>query len=77
MNDENLIPLNLRPIDEAREIQRHGGKASGEARRRIKQKRKLLSIYLDILDKSPKVIDSKRRRTKSEPRKKRRKTNDE
>lgn len=44
-NEKNLIPMNERSKDEARELGRKGGEKSGEARRRkkdIKAKMKLL-----------------------------------
>ena len=47
MNNENLIPLNRRPIEQAREIQRQGGRASVEARRRRKELKQLLQMLID------------------------------
>lgn len=77
MNDENLIPLNRRPTDEAREIQRQGGKASGEARRRKKELQRLLQTLIDEdarqavknKERSRENNATNRERAKSEPRK--------
>ncbi len=55
MNDENLIPLNRRPTDEAREIQRQGGKASGEARRRKAYIRAVLLAQMGVFDDYPEL----------------------
>lgn len=77
MNDENLIPLNRRTTDEAREIRRQGGKASGEARRRKKELRDTLQMLIDY-DASQAVTNKERsrennatnrERAKNEPRK--------
>lgn len=43
---ENLIPFNKRSVDEARELGRRGGKASGEARRKKADFRKTLNALL-------------------------------
>lgn len=48
MNDSNLININSRPLDEQREIQRKGGIANGELRRRRKTQREYLQNALDI-----------------------------
>lgn len=43
---KNLIPFNKRSVDEARELGRRGGKASGEARRKKADFRKTLNALL-------------------------------
>nr|DAG28524.1 MAG TPA: hypothetical protein [Caudoviricetes sp.] len=48
MNDENLIDISSRPLDEQREIQRKGGIANGELRRRRKTQREYLQNALDM-----------------------------
>lgn len=48
MNDSNLININSRPLDEQREIQRKGGIANGELRRRRKTQREYLQNALDM-----------------------------
>ena len=48
MNDQNLVNIADRPTKEQREIQRLGGKASGEARRRKSDLRKLFALALDV-----------------------------
>ena len=45
-NNENLIPVNRRSVDEAREFGRRGGKASGEARRKKADFRRTLNLLL-------------------------------
>ena len=45
-NEDNLIPTNRRSKDEARELGRKGGIASGEARREKRAMRELLEIAL-------------------------------
>ncbi len=45
-HDENLIPFNKRSQEEARELGRKGGIASGEARRRKANFRKTLNLLL-------------------------------
>lgn len=45
-NEENLIPTNRRSKEEARELGRKGGIASGEARREKRAMRELLEIAL-------------------------------
>ena len=42
VNKQNLIPMNMRSKEEAREISAKGGKASGEARRQKKAYKELL-----------------------------------
>ena len=46
MNDRNLIPVNKRSKSEAREISRQGGIKSGEARRKKKQVKQLITDFL-------------------------------
>lgn len=48
MNNDNLININSRPLDEQREIQRKGGIANGELRRRRKTQREYLQNALDM-----------------------------
>ncbi|WP_333648014.1 KGG domain-containing protein [Lacrimispora sp.] len=50
---ENLIPFNKRSEDEARELGRKGGKASGEARRKKADFRKTLNALLTTEIDSP------------------------
>lgn len=45
-NKDNLTPLNRRTIEEQREIQRMGGRKSGEARR---EKKLLSQLYGELL----------------------------
>lgn len=45
-NNENLIPFNKRTVSEQRKIQSAGGRASGEARRRKADFRKVLNMLL-------------------------------
>ena len=45
---ENLIPTNMRTEEEAREISRKGGKASGEARRRKRDLKERLQAAMDM-----------------------------
>lgn len=44
-NEENLIPTNRRSKEEARELGRKGGKASGEARRRKRVMREWVELF--------------------------------
>lgn len=48
MNEENLIPTSERSKEEARELGRKGGIASGEARRRKKTLKEALLLALEI-----------------------------
>lgn len=48
MNEQNLIPTDKRSKEEARELGRKGGKASGEARRRAKTFRESALIALQV-----------------------------
>ena len=47
MNEKNLIPLNVRTKSEQREIQKMGGKASGEARQEKSSIQKMLKQWAD------------------------------
>jgi hypothetical protein len=47
MNDENLIPLNQRSKEEAKEIQRMGGKARGNQLTEEKKARKIVKAWLN------------------------------
>ncbi|WP_424616529.1 KGG domain-containing protein [Abiotrophia defectiva] len=57
MASENLIPTNRRTKEEAREISRKGGKASGEARRRKADLKKALKTVLEADVHSDKVAE--------------------
>ena len=46
-NDKNLVPTNKRTVDEAREISKKGGIASGEARRRKRDIRAAMEALLE------------------------------
>ncbi len=46
--EENLIPISKRTKDEAREIGRKGGKASGAARRRKRSLKEAADLYLSL-----------------------------
>lgn len=50
MNDENLIPLNARPKNEQREIQKKGVKASVAARKERKRLKDALLLMLENKD---------------------------
>lgn len=50
MNDENLIPLNARPKNEQREIQKKGVKASVAARKEHKKLKDALLLMLENKD---------------------------
>lgn len=45
--NENLIPFDQRTEDEQREIRKKGGQASGAARRKKRDMKKLLEMFLD------------------------------
>ena len=47
-NEKNLIPMEQRSPEEAREMGRKGGRASGEARRRKKSLREAAELYLSL-----------------------------
>ena len=47
-NEQNLIPMEQRSPEEAREMGRKGGRASGEARRRKKSLREAAELYLSL-----------------------------
>ena len=53
MNNENLIPMNKRSKEEARESGRVGGIASGESRRKKKRLSQLLDMMFEKASKSP------------------------
>ncbi len=45
---ENLIPMSARTADEARELARKGGIASGESRRRKRSLKEAADLYLSL-----------------------------
>ena len=47
-NEKNLIPMEQRSPEEAREMGRKGGRASGESRRRKKSLREAAELYLSL-----------------------------
>ena len=47
-NEQNLIPMEQRSPEEAREMGRKGGRASGESRRRKKSLREAAELYLSL-----------------------------
>lgn len=47
-NEKNLIPMDQRSTDEARELGREGGRASGVSRRRKKSLREAAELYLSL-----------------------------
>lgn len=47
-NEQNLIPMDQRSKNEARELGREGGRASGVARRRKKKLREAAELYLSL-----------------------------
>lgn len=53
---DNLIPMDQRSEDEAREMGRQGGVASGEARRRKKHGKELLRSLLEMKEKDPRLL---------------------
>lgn len=57
-NEENLIPMDQRSKNEARELGRAGGIASGAARRRKRSLREAADLYLSL------PISDQRRRSK-------------
>lgn len=48
MNEHNLIPNHERSPNELREMGRKGGIKSGEVRRKKRDKRKLLKLYMQV-----------------------------
>lgn len=60
-NQDNLIPVTKRTKEQQREICRMGGKASGEARRKRKAMREVLTELLDLPmkeEQAPQVLKS-------------------
>lgn len=57
---DNLIPMNMRSKEEARESGRKGGKASGEARRRKRDMRELMKLMLEEKPKGKEYTYSQR-----------------
>lgn len=55
MSEDNLIPVTERSKDEAREISRKGGIASGKARRKKKLMREQMELLLSLPLKNEKV----------------------
>lgn len=49
---DNLIPVNKRTKEEARDISQKGGKASGEARRKKRDLKEKIKAYFETLDDS-------------------------
>lgn len=47
-NEQNLIPMDQRSKDEARELGREGGRASGVSRRRKRSLREAADLYLSL-----------------------------
>ena len=47
-NERNLIPMEQRTLEEAREMGRKGGRASGVSRRRKKSLREAADLYLSL-----------------------------
>ena len=47
-NEKNLIPMDQRSKEEARELGREGGRASGVSRRRKKSLREAAELYLSL-----------------------------
>ena len=47
-NEKNLIPMDQRSKEEARELGREGGRASGVSRRRKKSLREAADLYLSL-----------------------------
>ena len=58
-NEENLKPFNKRSVNEAREMGKKGGKASGRARRKKKTMQELMKATLSLaLKKDGKITDA-------------------
>jgi hypothetical protein len=53
MSAEDLIPMNQRSLDEAKELGRQGGIASGKARR---EKKVIRELYFEALSRKYKVL---------------------
>ena len=47
-NEQNLVPMDQRTKEEARELGREGGRASGIARRRKRSLREAADLYLSL-----------------------------
>lgn len=47
-NEKNLIPMDQRSVEEARELGRSGGRASGVSRRRKRSLREAADLYLSL-----------------------------
>lgn len=47
-NEQNLVPMDQRSKEEARELGREGGRASGVARRRKRSLREAADLYLSL-----------------------------
>lgn len=47
-NEQNLVPMDQRTKEEARELGREGGRASGVARRRKRSLREAADLYLSL-----------------------------
>lgn len=47
-NEQNLIPMDQRTVEEARELGRSGGRASGVSRRRKRSLREAADLYLSM-----------------------------
>lgn len=47
-NENNLIPMNQRTVEEVRELGRSGGRASGVSRRRKRSLREAADLYLSL-----------------------------
>ena len=56
MNEQNLIPMDRLTESEQRELQRKGGIASGEARRRKKHGKELIRMLLEMQAKDGRLI---------------------
>lgn len=56
MNEQNLIPMDHLTESEQRELQRKGGIASGEARRRKKHGKELIRMLLEMQAKDGRLI---------------------
>ncbi len=54
MNSRNLIPNSERSPDELREMGRRGGIASGKARRKKAEMRKLAEMYMQAFEEAKK-----------------------
>jgi len=61
MENSNLIPVTERSKEEARELGRRGGIASGKARLRKKRGRELLRALLAMPETDPRIIEEMKR----------------